>query len=139
MLTLGRRLTWLLTAAFGGFLVYANWEPAPLHAYATPIEMTILRIDGAAPATAYTNLKQKVETMRGVTACAANASSQVVSVTFDPEQVSEAAIRQKVAAVTQQKISKASFALEGPPAPQCPIPHRYIQAFEKAKYALCFR
>ncbi|MCU0340455.1 MAG: hypothetical protein MUE30_11280 [Spirosomaceae bacterium] len=121
------------------FVIYANWEPAPLHAYATPVDMTILRVNGSAPAMTYATVKQQVEALNGVTACAANASSKVVSVTFDPEHISAARISSEVAAITRQKVEKAVFETAGPPAPQCPIPHSYIRAFEKAKYALCFR
>jgi len=126
-------------APFVAFVVYANWEPAPLHAYAKPIEMTILKVANMTNAQRITQIKATLEQTEGVTAFAANGESQLVSITFDPQLTSASLLTTQIKALTQSAVEKATFGDTEPNLPQCPVPHSYILAFEKAKYALCFR
>lgn len=128
-----------LAILFGAFVVYANWEPAPMHAYVKPISMTILKVDGLTDLGEANEVKEKVSKTSGVTACAANPASQLVSITFDPEQTSAQSLTQLVSNITSTDVQNASFEGVEPSGPECPVPHEYILAFERAKYALCFR
>ncbi len=126
-------------ALFGSFVVYANLEPAPLHARAVPVTMTILRVNNELPQTKYDEVRRNIETETGVTACAANAENKIVSITFDPEKSTILALQEKVAQITKSTVEKAVFENVSSSGPQCPVPQEYIIAFERVKYAFCFR
>lgn len=128
-----------LLGIFSAFVVYANLEPAPMHAYVKPISMTILKMDGLKSEEQAADLRTQVSKATGVTACSANPSSQLVSITFDPDQTSANYLSNFVEKVTQQPVQNASFEGIEPSGPQCPVPLSYILAFERMKYAVCFR
>lgn len=128
-----------LLGIFSAFVVYANLEPAPMHAYVKPISMTILKLDGLKTQQQAMNIRQQVGKATGVTACSANPASKLVSITFDPDQTSAASLSKFVGNLTQQPVQNASFEGVEPSGPQCPVPLSYIMTFERVKYAFCFR
>jgi len=124
---------------FIALVVYANLEPAPMHAHVKPIDMTIVKVSGLQKTTNATSIQSKISELPGVTACTVNPTSELVSVTFDPDQTDAAKINSFVGKYTEKSVSKASFAGIEASGPQCPVPLSYIMAFERMKYALCFR
>lgn len=128
-----------LLGLFSAFVVYANLEPAPMHAYVKPISMTILKIDGLETQAQANDIRQHVSEVAGVTACSANITSKLVSITFDPDQTTAASLSKFVGKLTQQPVQNASFEGVESSGPQCPVPLSYIMAFERVKYAFCFR
>lgn len=134
-----KRVGYTLLGLFLAFVVYANLEPAPMHSYVKPISMTIFKVDGLTSPEQVNSVKEKVSLHNGVTACGANPVSELVSITFDPDQTSEGSLRKLVGNITGRPVQAAVFKTDGPPSPQCPVPQEYIMAFEKVKYALCFR
>jgi len=128
-----------LLGIFSAFVVYANLEPAPMHTYVKPISMTILKMDGLKSEEQAADLQTQVSKATGVTACSANPASQLVSITFDPDQTSANYLSNFVEQITQQPVQNASFEGIEPSGPQCPVPLSYIMAFERMKYAVCFR
>lgn len=129
-------LAFTLGGFFLAFVVYANLEPAPMHAYVKPISMTILKVEDIKTPT---EIQQRVSKAAGVTACTANPTSQLVCITFDPEETSAQQLSQLVGKLTKSSVQKATYDDVEPSGPQCPVPLSYIMAFERAKYALCFR
>lgn len=129
-------LAFTLSGFFLAFVVYANLEPAPMHAYVKPISMTILKVEDIKTPT---KIQQIISQAAGVTACTANPTSQLVSITFDPDETSAQQLSQLVGKLTKSSVQKASYDDVEPSGPQCPVPLSYIMAFERAKYALCFR
>lgn len=129
-------LGFTLSGFFLAFVVYANLEPAPMHTYVKPISMTILKVDDLKTPT---EIQLRVSKAAGVTACTANPTSQLVSITFYPDETSANQLSQLVEKLTQSSVKKASYDDVEPSGPQCPVPLSYIMAFERAKYALCFR
>jgi copper chaperone CopZ len=128
-----------LLGLFSAFVVYANLEPAPMHAYVKPISMTILKIDGLETQAQANDIRQHVSKVTGVTACSANPTSKLVSITFDPDETSASSLSKFVGNLTQQPVQNASFEGVESSGPQCPVPLSYIMAFERVKYAFCFR
>lgn len=128
-----------LAGLFSAFVVYANLEPAPMHAYVKPISMTILKVDGFTSENQAVDIRTQVSKAMGVTACSANPASQLVSITFDPDQTSADNLSKFVGNLTQQPVQNASFEGIEPSGPQCPVPLSYIIAFEQVKYAFSFR
>jgi cation transport ATPase len=110
-----------------------------MHAYVKPISLTILKVDGLKNQEQATEIRQYVSKMKGVTACSANPVSELVSITFDPDQTSGASLSQLVTNFTQKPVQNASFEGVESSGPQCPVPLSYIIAFERVKYAFCFR
>lgn len=134
-----KRVAFTVSLLFLAFFIYANLEPAPMHAYVKPIKMAIFKVDGLTDANQVSDISKRVSQLIGVTACAANPVSELVSITFDPDQTSETVLQQMVGNITRKTVQTAVFKSDGPEAPQCPVPQEYVMAFEKAKYALCFR
>jgi copper chaperone CopZ len=132
-------VTYSMLGIFLAFIVYANLEPAPMHVYVKPISMTILKVDGLKTQEQATDIRHQVSKATGVTACSANPASKLVSITFDPDQTSATFLGRFVSNLTQQPIKKASFEGIEASGPQCPVPLSYILAFERVKYAFCFR
>lgn len=128
-----------LLGIFSAFVVYANLEPAPMHAYVKPISMTILKVDGLKSEEQANEVRTEVGKATGVTACSANPASHLVSITFDPDQTSAEYLSNFVGKVTKQPVQNASFEGIEPSGPQCPVPLSYIMTFERMKYAVCFR
>ncbi len=128
-----------LFGLFLAFVVYANLEPAPMHAYVKPISMTILKVDGLKKQAYANEIRQQVSKVTGVTACSANPTSELVSITFDPDQISAASLSQLVRNLTQKPVHNASFEGVESSGSQCPVPLSYIMAFERVKHAFCFR
>lgn len=119
------------------FIVYANWEEPPLHARVKPIAMTILSVDNLNSANQAELIREQISQLEGVTACAANTDSKLVSITYHADEIDEQTLREQVAGEAKNKVEKAFFpAVSGP---ECPVPHSYFMAFEKMKYAFCFR
>lgn len=124
---------------FVAFVVYANLEPAPMHAYVKPISMTIIKVDGLDKTTNSEALQKQISQQKGVTACTVNPASQLVSITFDPDVTNESSLKSLVGTYSAKKVEPASFDGITASGPECPVPLSYIQAFERAKYAFCFR
>jgi copper chaperone CopZ len=129
----------LSAGIFSAFVIYANLEPAPMHAYVKPISMTILKAEGLTTQAVAAHIRREVEKTPGVTACSANPVGQLVSITFDPDQTSSTALSQYVSTLTKKQVRAASFEGMEPSGPQCPVPLSYIMAFERLKYTFCFR
>ena len=119
------------------FVVYANWEEPPLHARVKPIAMTILSVANMNTPEQATAIREQIDQLGGVTACAANTESKMVSITYHADEIDEQTLRQQVAGQAKAPVTKAQFAEFS--GPECPVPQSYIMAFEKVKYALCFR
>lgn len=129
---------WSLLAGLAALLVWANWEPKPLHAYAKPVTMSIFQVAGLQTASDAQTLNQQIERLPGVTACSANPTSHLIAVTYYPAQQTEDRLRNQIQQRFQQ-VSKPSFESSEPAGPQCPVPAEYILKLEQFKYALCFR
>ena len=139
LLKVGKIAAYTLTGLFLTFVVYANLEPAPMHAYVKPIKMTIFKVEGLTNPALVNNTRERVSQLEGVTACAANPVSEMVSITFDPDQTSETSLHQMVKNITHLPVQTAVFESTEPSGPQCPVPQEYILAFEQVKYAFCIR
>ncbi|MEZ4904508.1 MAG: hypothetical protein R2822_23550 [Spirosomataceae bacterium] len=110
-----------------------------MHARVKPISMTILKVEGLDNNLQADRVRNSISKAPGVTACSANSTSSIVSITFDPDQTSATALSQLVGNLTHQAVKNASFEGIEPSGPQCPVPLSYIMAFERVKYAFCFR
>ncbi|MFN4144424.1 MAG: heavy-metal-associated domain-containing protein [Runella sp.] len=128
---------YVLLGLLGAMVVYANWEEPPLHARVKPVAMTILKVEGMDNPQQAIQIKEHIEAKAGVTACASNPESKLVSITYHPDIISETTLQSEVFSRVHLPVSKAIFPESS--APECPIPHGYIMAFERLKYALCFR
>jgi copper chaperone CopZ len=121
------------------FIIYANWEPAPLSNQVKPVSIAMLSVKGLTDQLKAKELQGQVDKLKGVTAATANVESEMISITFDPETTTEATLSSFVKQATNLNVVPKVFELVGPPSPQCPVPMGYILAFEKVKYAFCFR
>lgn len=127
-----------LAALFVGFVVYANWQPKPLHAYAKDSQLSIYQLKKTATEQDLQKINDELEQVKGISAVAGNTDSQMLSVVFHPDEISENDVK---AWLAEKNIAfdKAEFTTSGPPAAECPVPHEYIMGFQKIKYALNFR
>lgn len=129
---------WGLLAMFVTLLVWANWEEPPLHAQAKPVNAVLFRAEGLTTEASANQVRQLLENLPGVTACAANPASQLVGVTFYADQITENELKSTIQS-RFRLLSKPSFASHEPTGPQCPIPAEYILMLEQIKYSFCFR
>ena len=126
------------TAIFLGLMVYANWQPKPLHAYAKDAQLSIYQLKKTANEQDLEKINNKLEKVQGISAVAGNTQSQMLSVVFHPDEISESDV--KTWLVNENiEFENANFTIDGPPAAECPVPHAYIMGFQKIKYALNFR
>ncbi len=125
-------------AMFLGLLVYANWQPKPLHAYAKDSQLTIYQLKKTATEQDLQKINDELEQVAGISAVAGNTESQMLSVVFHPDEITESDVKNWLAE-KNIGIDKADFTTDGPPAAECPVPHEYIMGFQKIKYALNFR
>lgn len=125
-------------ALFAGFVVYANWNPKPLHAYAKDSQLSIYQLQKTATEQDLLKINDELEQVKGISAVAGNTESQMLSVVFHPDEITEAEVKNWLSE-KNIGIAKAEFETDGPPAAECPVPHGYIEGFEKVKYALNFR
>ena len=119
---------------FGLFLIYANANPKPMHAYAPPTGILFYELD-TQPEKA-TSLESKIESMDGVTSCSYSPETNRMSILFNPEKCSAQGLNE---VIESENIKFKTPEIEGESGPECPIPHAYIEKFEKIKYALNFR
>ncbi|WP_128545717.1 heavy-metal-associated domain-containing protein [Larkinella soli] len=128
------------SALFLGFLallIWANWEPKPLHAKIEPIRMTLFQVDDLKTETAAARVREQMAKLPGVTACAANPESRLIAVTYHEDKISEAQLKQQV--MRFGRVETPSFESVEPSGPQCPVPAEYLLRLERFKYALSFR
>jgi hypothetical protein len=127
-----------LASLFVAFVIYANWQPKPLHAYAKDSQLSIYQLQKTATEEDLERINNDLEKIPGISAVAGNTESQMLSVVFHPDEISESDVKSWL---LNKNIAfeKADFSIDGPPAAECPVPHEYIMAFEKVKYALNFR
>lgn len=123
-----------LTGIFVAFLVYANAESKPMHAYAPATGILFYELEND-QAEAF-SLETKIEKMKGVTACSYSPETNRMSILFNPENCTE---EQLNSLIKKENIKYKSPEIQGESGPECPIPHGYIQKFEQLKYALNFR
>lgn len=123
-----------ITGIFVAFLLYANAEPRPLHAYAPATGILFYELE-TDPTKAF-SLETKIEKMEGVTACSYSPETTRMCILFNPENCTE----EQLKGLLKKENIKFKFSeIEGESGPECPIPHGYIQKFEQLKYALNFR
>ena len=127
-----------LGALFLVFLIYANWEPKPLHAYAKNSQLSIYKLGEEADEEQFEYLNDKIEKIKGISAVAGNVDSQMLSVVFFPDEISESKVND-ILKSENLKFEKADFSTDTPPGPQCPVPMEYIQNLEKIKFAFNIR
>ena len=125
-------------AIFLGLLVYANWQPKPLHAYAKDSQLSIYQLKKTATEQDLQKINDELEQVAGISAVAGNTESQMLSVVFHPDEITENEVKNWLSE-KNIAIEKADFSIDGPPAAECPVPHEYIMGFQKIKYALNFR
>ncbi|MCP9770557.1 hypothetical protein EGI22_21835 [Lacihabitans sp. LS3-19] len=123
---------------FIAFLVYANWEPKPLHAYAKNSQLSIYKLNEEADEAQFEYLNDKIEKIKGISAVAGNVDSQMLSVVFYPDEITESKVND-ILKSENLKFEKADFSTDTPPGPQCPVPMEYIQNLEKIKFAFNIR
>ncbi len=123
---------------FLGLLIYANWQPKPLHAYAKDSQLSIYQLKKTATEQDLQRINDELEQVKGISAVAGNTESQMLSVVFHPDEISENDVKTWLVKENIE-FEKADFSTDGPPAPECPVPHEYIMGFQKIKYALNFR
>jgi cation transport ATPase len=102
--------------------------------------LAILKVHGLTDSRLAVDLQDRVSHMPGVTACTVAPTTQVAVVSYRPEETTEVAIRQMLAAGGAYVVSPA------PPlpqtaalGPQCPVPASYVLAVERLRFALNFR
>lgn len=135
----GIRITlYSFAAIFLGLLVYANWQPKPLHAYAKDSQLSIYQLKKTATEQDLQKINDELEQVAGISAVAGNTESQILSVVFHPDEITENEVKNWLSE-KNIAIEKADFSIDGPPAAECPVPHEYIMGFQKIKYALNFR
>lgn len=125
-------------AIFLGLMVYANWQPKPLHAYAKDSQLSIYQLKKTATEQDLQKINDELEQVAGISAVAGNTESQMLSVVFHPDEITEKDVKTWLSE-KNIAIEKADFSIDGPPAAECPVPHEYIMGFQKIKYALNFR
>ena len=123
---------------FLGLLIYANWQPKPLHAYAKDSQLSIYQLKKTATEQDLLRINDELEQVKGISAVAGNTESQMLSVVFHPDEISENDVKTWLVKENIE-FEKADFSTDGPPAAECPVPHEYIMGFQKIKYALNFR
>jgi hypothetical protein len=120
------------------FVIYANWEEPPLSERLNlkPIELTVFTLNRDLTIQDSLSIAKKLSVNQGVTAATVNRLGKTVSITFHPDETSEAILRTLVESedFKPSKIDFASFK-----GPQCPVPMEYIDFVLNAKRALCFR
>jgi hypothetical protein len=139
MKTVLKKTGYTLLGLIVAFVVYANLEPAPLSNQVKPVSIAMLSVKGLTDNIKAKDLQSQVDKLAGVTASTASAESQMISVTFHPDETTEEILSSFVGKATNLSVTRKVFELVGPPAPQCPVPMGYILAFQKVKYAFCFR
>ncbi|MCP9755589.1 hypothetical protein EGI26_10520 [Lacihabitans sp. CCS-44] len=127
-----------LASLFVAFVVYANSQPKPLHAYAKDSQLSVYQLKKPATEQDLQKINDELEQVQGISAVAGNTESQMLSVVFHPNEITETDVKKWL---SEKSISfeKADFTTVGPPAAECPVPHEYIMGFQKIKYALNFR
>jgi hypothetical protein len=125
-----------ILGSFASFFVYANLESKPLHANASPADIFILKVEKPLNNEERMALKNEFESVVGISSFSSN--GLLVSVVFNPEKMSREALKLKLDG-KMLTYEKASFENRESNSPQCPVPHGYILAFEKFKYALNIR
>ncbi len=123
---------------FLGLLIYANWQPKPLHAYAKDSQLSIYQLKKTATEQDLQRINDELEQVKGISAVAGNTESQMLSVVFHPDEISENDVKTWLVKENIE-FEKVDFSTDGPPAAECPVPHEYIMGFQKIKYALNFR
>lgn len=102
--------------------------------------MTIVRLAGLREPQQATALQAQVAAIPGVTACTITADGQGAVVSYHPDEVSDATVRQTLTANGRFQVTKPHIAAAtGPPAPQCPVPATWVVALERIRFALNFR
>jgi hypothetical protein len=124
----------LFLTLLSAFTIYANLEPKPLHANAEPTDMVLLDLDSS-PKQGF-NLANKIRDIEGVTSCTYSSESKRISVLFNPKKCSGQMLK---GIINGNGIQSKIPEFEGEAAAQCPIPHTFINRFEKIKYAFNFR
>lgn len=129
-----------LALAVLALLVWANWQEPDLHSFAPSVRLVILKVHGLADPRSAVDLQDRVTHLPGVAACTLEPTVQVAVVSYHPEETTEAAIRQALAAGGAYGVSTA------PPlpqtaaiGPQCPVPASYVLALERLRFTLNFR
>lgn len=120
----------------GSFFVYANLEEPPLHASVKSVSMTILKTENVI--SKKTDIEKVLKNTQGITAFAINNESNLVSITFDPEMITNQKL-QEIVEKSAPQTQLANFDSSEPSGPQCPVPMEYILKFERLKYAFCIR
>ncbi len=124
---------------FVSFVVYANLEPAPLHTYVKPIDLLIVDLPNTINAQQESQLATTLNNTNGITANVLNTSIKRLSVTYHKDEVSALELKKLVSLNGTLLVKDSQFDNIAAAGPQCPVPMAWLQSFENAKYALCFR
>jgi hypothetical protein len=125
-------------ALFTAFVIYANWEKPPLSDQLNlkPIALSVYNLEGAITVNDSIQIANTLAVQRGITAATVNRTGQTISITYHPDEIAEADLKQIVTS-ENFKAKKIDFtAFKGP---QCPVPSEYIDFVLNAKKTLCFR
>ncbi|TGE21152.1 hypothetical protein [Hymenobacter metallicola] len=114
-------------------LVWSSWEEPSLHDYAPPTEFLTLAAPTLQPGPAAKQLQARAAALPGVTACALRADKQLLTLAFNPEQLTAEEVCRRLA------LKPLPLAAPAPNARQCPVPAGYIVALERLRFALNLR
>lgn len=124
---------------FGALIVYANWETPPMHARVKPVKFVIYEVSGIPDSLSARQLENTLARTPGVSAAVINHRAKLMSLSFHEDEVSEQTLRHIATDQDTYQLSTPEYGNVEASGPQCPIPMSYILAFERIKYALCFR
>ncbi|UOQ73928.1 hypothetical protein [Hymenobacter cellulosilyticus] len=122
-----------LLALVVAILVWSSWEEPSLHEYAPPSAFLILSAPGLQPGPGAQQLQNQATALPGVTACAVRPEKQLLTLAYNPDELTAEQVCQKLA------LQPLSMPAPDPLARQCPVPAGYILALEKVRFALNLR
>jgi len=118
---------------FFGFFVYANLHPMTLSDKVAPVKFLLLSIDNEKDIE--TNV-QKIQDMNGVTACAYNKDSKLMSLSYQYIDINESELLSDVSTLLDDKeLKTTSISSKGS---GCPY-HATLGFFSKVDYYLNLR
>lgn len=127
------RTAYGLLFCFLGVFAYANLTKGPITDNLKRIDLAAYNLSAAKlDAQQGLQVSQSVHALKGVTACTYNPTSQLLSVTYYPTELSKANLQDAIKSLGISDMSEKVFEKSGK---SCPV-HAYIRAWNNFFYCL---
>ncbi|WP_019948255.1 hypothetical protein [Hymenobacter aerophilus] len=116
-------------------VVWGSWQEPSLHEFTPVTEFITLEAPGLQPGPAAEQLQARAMALPGVTACALRPEKQLLTLAYQPAELSAEQLQQLLALrpLPQPALSAAAEAR------QCPVPPGYVHALERVRFAFNLR